>query len=154
MEIRLKRDDLLAELVPMQGIVERRTTIPVLSHLLLTAKDGRLHVAATDLDVSLVTSTVAQVKSEGALAVQARKLLEIVRALVDDEVRLKDAAAAADVLVMGPDCGTAHVGGVALGFANVVRPGSVGVVAASGTGVDLAEKPLPVMPDELKEFFE
>ncbi len=53
---------------------------------------------------------------------------------VEDEVRLKDAAAAADVLVMGPDCGTAHVGGVALGFANVVRPGSVGVVAASGTG--------------------
>ena len=53
---------------------------------------------------------------------------------VEDEVRLKDAAAAADVLVMGPDCGTAHVSGVALGFANVVRPGSVGVVAASGTG--------------------
>ncbi len=53
---------------------------------------------------------------------------------VEDEVRLKDAAAAADVLVMGPDCGTAHVGGVALGFANVVRAGSVGVVAASGTG--------------------
>ncbi|WP_377644218.1 FdrA family protein [Oryzobacter terrae] len=53
---------------------------------------------------------------------------------VDDEVRLKDAAAEADVLVMGPDCGTAHIGGVALGFANVVRSGSVGVVAASGTG--------------------
>jgi FdrA protein len=53
---------------------------------------------------------------------------------VDDEVRLKDAAAEADVLVMGPDCGTAHIGGVALGFANVVRPGSVGLVAASGTG--------------------
>ncbi|EWT02807.1 FdrA family protein [Intrasporangium oryzae NRRL B-24470] len=53
---------------------------------------------------------------------------------VEDEVRLKDAAAAADVLVMGPDCGTAVVGGVALGFANVVRPGSVGIVAASGTG--------------------
>ena len=53
---------------------------------------------------------------------------------VDDEVRLKDAAAAADLLVMGPDCGTAHIGGVALGFANVVRAGSVGVVAASGTG--------------------
>ena len=53
---------------------------------------------------------------------------------VEDEVRLKDAAAAADVLVMGPDCGTAVVAGVALGFANVVRPGSVGLVAASGTG--------------------
>ncbi len=53
---------------------------------------------------------------------------------VDDEVRLKDAAAAADVLVMGPDCGTAVVAGVALGFANVVRAGSIGLVAASGTG--------------------
>lgn len=53
---------------------------------------------------------------------------------VEDEVRLKDAAAEAGVLVMGPDCGTAVVGGVALGFANVVRPGSVGLVAASGTG--------------------
>ncbi|MEO6413927.1 MAG: hypothetical protein ABIO48_15165, partial [Pedococcus sp.] len=53
---------------------------------------------------------------------------------VEDEVRLKDAAAARDVLVMGPDCGTAVVGGVALGFANVVDRGTVGIVAASGTG--------------------
>ena len=53
---------------------------------------------------------------------------------VEDEVALKDAAARAGVLVMGPDCGTAVVGGVALGFANVVRPGPVGIVAASGTG--------------------
>ena len=53
---------------------------------------------------------------------------------VEDEVRLKDAAAAQDVLVMGPDCGTAVVGGVALGFANVVERGPVGIVAASGTG--------------------
>ncbi|MDC5699340.1 FdrA family protein [Intrasporangium calvum] len=53
---------------------------------------------------------------------------------VEDEVRLKELAASRGVLVMGPDCGTAVVGGVALGFANVVRPGSVGVVAASGTG--------------------
>ncbi len=53
---------------------------------------------------------------------------------VADEIRLKDAAAARDVLVMGPDCGTAVVGGAALGFANVVRPGRIGIVAASGTG--------------------
>jgi len=88
MDIRLKRDELLAELVPMQGIVERRTTIPVLSHLLLGARDGRLHVAATDLDVSLVSSVAASVKQEGALAVQARKFLEIVRSLVDEEIQL------------------------------------------------------------------
>jgi len=53
---------------------------------------------------------------------------------VAQEVRLKEYADAAGVLVMGPDCGTAVIGGVGLGFANVVRPGPVGVVAASGTG--------------------
>lgn len=51
-----------------------------------------------------------------------------------DEIALKDAAEAQDVLVMGPDCGTAVVNGAALGFANVVRPGRIGLVAASGTG--------------------
>jgi FdrA protein len=53
---------------------------------------------------------------------------------VEQEVALKRAAHEAGVLVMGPDCGTAIVSGVALGFANVVRRGPVGVVAASGTG--------------------
>ncbi|HEV2088881.1 MAG TPA: hypothetical protein VGR21_11280 [Cryptosporangiaceae bacterium] len=53
---------------------------------------------------------------------------------VECEVALKDAAAARGLLVMGPGCGTAIVGGVGLGFANVVRPGPVGVVAASGAG--------------------
>ena len=53
---------------------------------------------------------------------------------VEQEVVLKRRAAEAGVLVMGPDCGTAVVGGVGLGFANVVRPGPVGIVAASGTG--------------------
>jgi FdrA protein len=53
---------------------------------------------------------------------------------VVQEVRLKDAAARRGLLVMGPDCGTAVIAGVGLGFANVVRPGPVGLVAASGTG--------------------
>ncbi|MFW3171667.1 FdrA family protein [Geodermatophilus sp. CPCC 206100] len=53
---------------------------------------------------------------------------------VEAEVALKRAAHDAGVLVMGPDCGTAIVSGVALGFANVVRRGPVGLVAASGTG--------------------
>jgi DNA polymerase-3 subunit beta len=88
MEIRLKREQLLAELVPMQGIVERRTTIPVLSHLLISAGEGRMHLAATDLDVSLTSSLEARVTGEWALAVQARKLMEIVRALVAEEITL------------------------------------------------------------------
>lgn len=53
---------------------------------------------------------------------------------VEHELALKQAAAPHGVLVMGPDCGTAIVDGVGLGFANVVAPGPVGIVAASGTG--------------------
>ncbi|MFI1169486.1 FdrA family protein [Streptomyces sp. NPDC020801] len=53
---------------------------------------------------------------------------------VEHEIRLKDYGRERGLLVMGPDCGTAVVGGVGLGFANVVRSGPVGIVAASGTG--------------------
>lgn len=53
---------------------------------------------------------------------------------VEQERLLKERADEKGVLVMGPDCGTAVVGGVGLGFANVLRPGPVGLVAASGTG--------------------
>lgn len=53
---------------------------------------------------------------------------------VRQEIALKEEGASRGLLVMGPDCGTAIVQGVALGFANVVRPGGVGIVAASGTG--------------------
>jgi len=53
---------------------------------------------------------------------------------VDQELALKTYAAGRGLLVMGPDCGTAVVGGVGLGFANTVAPGPVGIVAASGTG--------------------
>ena len=53
---------------------------------------------------------------------------------LEHEVLLKRTAADRGLLVMGPDCGTAIVGGVGLGFANVVRRGPVGVAAASGTG--------------------
>jgi len=89
MEIRLNRVELLNELVPMQGIVERRTTIPVLSHLLLRAAADRLELAATDLEVSLKSSCEGEVREEGTIAIQAKKLLEIVRALEGDELTLR-----------------------------------------------------------------
>ena len=54
---------------------------------------------------------------------------------IEDEVDLKHAARQRDLLVMGPDCGTAILNGVGFGFANVVRRGSVGIVGASGTGI-------------------
>ncbi len=81
MKLRIDRAELLTELVPMQGVVERKSTIPVLSHLLLRVRDGKLHLAATDLDVSLTSWCEADISDEGALAVQARKFMEIVRAV-------------------------------------------------------------------------
>jgi FdrA protein len=54
---------------------------------------------------------------------------------IDDEIALKDEAAGRGLLVMGPDCGTAILNGVPLGFANVVRRGPIGIVGASGTGI-------------------
>jgi len=88
MEIRANRSELLSELIPMQGIVERKTTIPVLSHLLLTARADRLHLAATDLDVSLTSWCEADIREEGGIAIQAKKFQEIVRALASDEIDL------------------------------------------------------------------
>lgn len=88
MEVRLNRAEFLGELIPMQGIVERKTTIPVLSHLLLSARDGKFHLAATDLDVSLTSSCDAEVKEEGSVAIQAKKLTEIIRSLTAEEVLL------------------------------------------------------------------
>ena len=54
---------------------------------------------------------------------------------IAQEVMLKQAAGRLGLLVMGPDCGTAIVNGVGLGFANVVQPGPVGIVGAAGTGI-------------------
>lgn len=88
MDVRVDHSQFLTELVPMQGIVERKTTIPVLAHLLLRAEGGHLHLAATDLDVSLTSWCEADVAADGAIAVQAKKFMEIIRSLTADEVHL------------------------------------------------------------------
>ena len=54
---------------------------------------------------------------------------------IEDEIELKKFAERAGLMVLGPDCGTAVIDGVPLGFANVVRRGAIGIVAASGTGL-------------------
>lgn len=88
MEIRLNRSAFLNELAPMQGIVERKTTIPVLSHILLRADGDQLRLAATDLDVSLTSSVTGDVVEDGSIAIPAKKFMEIIRSLVGDEVHL------------------------------------------------------------------
>ena len=54
---------------------------------------------------------------------------------VETEINLKKIGASKELLVMGPDCGTAIINGVSLGFANVIRRGKIGIVGASGTGI-------------------
>lgn len=54
---------------------------------------------------------------------------------IEDEIKLKQKAVAKNLFVMGPDCGTAIINGIGLGFANRVRRGNIGLVAASGTGL-------------------
>jgi FdrA protein len=76
----------------------------------------------------------AFVEAMDALDAGASVLIFSDNVAVAQEIALKRAATQRGLLVMGPDCGTAVIGGVGLGFANVVRPGPVGLVAASGTG--------------------
>src|SRR4029077_5161599 len=89
MEITVRKNDLVKELHLVQGIVERKNSIPILSNVLCEAKGGELRIAATDLDVSLRCGCAAQVVADGAITLGAKKLYEIARSLPDSEVRLK-----------------------------------------------------------------
>ena len=88
MEILVRRADLVKELQLVQGIVERKNSIPILSNVLVEAGDGRLRVSATDLDVSLRGGCPAQVVRDGAVTLGAKKLYEIVRSLPESDVRI------------------------------------------------------------------
>ena len=90
--------------------------------------------AAPTLAIISVPGAHAVAEAADAIAAGRSVLVFSDGVAVEHEVALKRAAHEAGVLVMGPDCGTAIVSGVALGFANVVRRGPVGLVAASGTG--------------------
>ncbi|UOY00410.1 FdrA family protein [Blastococcus sp. PRF04-17] len=89
---------------------------------------------ASALAIISVPGAYATAEAADAIAAGRSVLIFSDGVPVEHEVALKRAAHDAGVLVMGPDCGTAIVSGVALGFANVVRPGPIGLVAASGTG--------------------
>src|SRR5246127_1506071 len=76
MEFSVSKSALLNELSTTQGVVERKTTIPILSNLLVEAKGSRLNITATDLELSIRTSCEAKVKKEGAGTIPAKKLLD------------------------------------------------------------------------------
>jgi DNA polymerase-3 subunit beta len=89
MEITVSRGALLHELTATQGVIERKTTIPILSNFLFEAAGDTLAISATDLDLGLRTSCRAEVKKEGACTIPARKLFDYVKLLPEGNVSLK-----------------------------------------------------------------
>jgi len=89
MEITVSKFELLRELTATQGVVERKTTIPILSNYLFEAGGDKLSLTATDLDLSLRTSCVAKVKKEGSCTIPARKLHDYVKLLPDADITIK-----------------------------------------------------------------
>jgi len=89
MEFSVSKAHFLKELNLTQGVVEKKTTIPILSNLLMEAEGSNLRISATDLDLGVRCGCPANVKEEGAGTVPAKRFLEIVRSLPEAEIRLK-----------------------------------------------------------------
>jgi len=89
MEITVSRQDLVRELTATQSVVERKTTIPILSNFLLEAEDDRLSLTATDLDQAIRTSTAVKVKKPGSCTIPARKLYDYIKLLPDGDISIK-----------------------------------------------------------------
>ncbi len=89
MEFTVSKADLVRELSLSQGVVEKKTTIPILSNVLLEAHGDRVTLTATDLELGIRCSCPARVKKEGAGTVPARKLLDYVRLLPDADLNIK-----------------------------------------------------------------
>ena len=89
MEITVTRQDLVKELTATQSVVERKTTIPILSNFLIEAEDDRLSITATDLDQAMRTSAAAKVKKPGACTIPARKLYDYIKLLDNHWVQIR-----------------------------------------------------------------
>jgi DNA polymerase-3 subunit beta len=81
MKVSATREHLLEALQSVIGVVERRQTMPILSNMLLSAREDRLRVTGTDLEVELVAAAPVSVQQAGDITVPGRKLLDIVRTL-------------------------------------------------------------------------
>src|SRR5215467_8246128 len=89
MELAINRVSLLNSLSMVQGIVERRNTVPILSHVLIEPEEDKLILSATDLEVGIKTEISAEMIQPGPLTLSARKLFEIVRETEGEKVTIK-----------------------------------------------------------------
>lgn len=105
------------------------------ARLAQTIADGVTELPDANLALISTPGTYATAEALKALKRGLNVFLFSDNVTIDEEIALKDLAGRKGLLVMGPDCGTAIVGGVPLGFANAVRRGPIGLAAASGTGL-------------------
>ncbi len=89
MDLSISKAELSKALFITESIVEKRTTMPILSNVLLSAADGKLKISATDLEVTALATVPAKVKASGSITVNAKVFADIVRELPDSEVTLK-----------------------------------------------------------------
>jgi DNA polymerase III subunit beta len=89
MELTIERVSLLNNLSMVQGIVERRNTVPILGHVLIEPKEDSLKLSATDLEVGITTQIAAKTNQPNSFTLSARKLFEIVRETEDENVTIK-----------------------------------------------------------------
>jgi len=89
MKIRIQRQALNDELFKLQGVVSQRSTLAILSNALLDARDGKLTLHATDLDISVSTSCPCEVLEPGKVTLQAKGLFDIVKNLQEAELELE-----------------------------------------------------------------
>jgi DNA polymerase III subunit beta len=89
MEFTVRKFDLLQELTLIQGVVERKTTIPILANVLVRAEGGELGIIATDLEIGLKSVCASKTTVPGTVTLPAKRLFEIVRALPDKEIKFK-----------------------------------------------------------------
>src|SRR5262245_42351758 len=102
MKLSIERDELLRGLGRVQAIVERRGTMPILANVLIEAREDGLTLAATDLEVAVVATHPATVKTPGSVTLGAKKLYEIVRELEASEVVLASEDGARVTVTCGP----------------------------------------------------
>src|ERR687891_226543 len=86
MKLRIARDELLVGLQRVQGVVEKRNTMPILSNILIEAKSDGLDIVATDLEIGMRGLYKATVHEPGAVTLSARKLYEILKELPDGDI--------------------------------------------------------------------
>ncbi len=89
MKLRIKKEEILRGLQRIQGVVDKKNTMPILSNMLMVADAKGIEIVATDLEIGLRGRYVAEVETQGSVTVSAKKMYEVVRELPEEDVQIR-----------------------------------------------------------------